>query len=80
MTTGVQAPAGFRPGSAERAQHSGTNVPSVKLDRWVWTLIVVLSAVVYLIATLFAGIDSPLFGLAMIVLLAREVTGNAARS
>jgi len=80
MTTGVQAPAGFRSGSAEGAQHSAPRAAAGRMDRRVWTLIVALSAMVYLIATLFAGIDSPLFGLAMIVLLAREVTGNAARS
>jgi hypothetical protein len=42
-------------------------------DRFAWSLVVLLAAVFYLVVTLFGGIDSPLFGLAMLLLMAREL-------
>ena len=41
--------------------------------RVTWRLIVLLAALSYVAATLFVNIDSPLFGLVVIVLMAREL-------
>ena len=48
---------------------------AVEPERLVWNLIVLMSGIVYLVATLFGGIDSPFFGLLMLVMLGREITG-----
>jgi len=42
-------------------------------DRFAWSLVVLLAALFYLVLDLFAGIDSPVIGLAIVVLMAREL-------
>jgi hypothetical protein len=54
-----------------RSVHGGYQV--IGPDRFAWSLVVLLAAVIYLGSTLFGSIDSPLFGLAIVVLMAKEV-------
>lgn len=52
---------------------------AIESDQFAWSLFVLLAAVLYLVLELFEGIDSPLFGLAIVVLMARELARSRRR-
>jgi len=82
MTTGVPQPEPYsslpevddsRTPDGAAARSDGSRVRAPGRDRLAQSLGILFAALVYLAATLFGSVNSPVFGLAVVALMAKEV-------